>query len=489
MTSLEELKNERIKKLRLLTEKGINPYPVLARQDVTLKEVHEKFQKFSQRKKPLFLVGRVLRIRGQGGLLFFDFTDGTGIFQGLLKKDEMDSESFNNFTNTIDVGDFVEVSGVLFITKKGEKTILAKEWKMLAKALRPLPEKWHGIKDVEEKFRKRYIDTLMSEEAKERFVLRSRMISAVRSLLDTEGFLEVETPTLQPLHGGATAEPFTTHHNALDVDLYLRISNELYLKRLLVGNFPKVYEIYKAFRNEGIDVTHYPEFTMIELYESYSNATLQMEFIERLLQNLVKKLFKKTSITLHDNVVDIGKPFKRVSYFSVLAQYALFPKIQDASHGELFLKAQQLGVFSKETDSREKILDDIFKKACRPKIIQPTFIIDYPAHMFPLAKKKEGSDTLVDAFQLVIHGIELAKGFSELNDPLDQRARLLEQEKNSEKGDKEAQKIDEDFLEALEYGMPPAGGVGVGLDRLLMLLTDTHNIKDVILFPTMRRKE
>ncbi|MDP3726602.1 MAG: amino acid--tRNA ligase-related protein, partial [bacterium] len=242
-------------------------------------------------------------------------------------------------------------------------------------------------------------------------------------------------------------------------------------------------------RNEGIDVTHYPEFTMIEFYESYSNATLQMEFVERLLKDLAKKLFKKTSLIFNGNTIELGKLFKRISYFSALAQYALFPKIHEASHGELFLKAQQLGVPSKEGDSREKILDDIFKKACRPKIIQPTFIVDYPIHMLPLAKKKEGSDTLVDAFQLVVGGIELSKGFSELNDPIDQRERFLEQEKNIGKGDREAQKIDEDFLEALEYGMPPAGGVGIGIDRLAMLLTDAHNIKDVILFPTMRRKE
>lgn len=489
MVSLEELRNERIKKLEALAGVGVYAYPVKTRRDFTIAETSEKFTKLLKRKKPLFLAGRVTAVRGQGGIIFFDFTDGTGVFQGLFKKDAMDGDEFSRFADYADIGDFVEVSGTLFKTKKGEQTIAVSEWKMLAKALRPLPEKWHGLKDVEERFRKRYLDILMSPESRARFVARSKMIRLIREFLDADGFLEVETPTLQNLYGGASAEPFVTHHRALDVDLYLRISDELYLKRLLIGNIPKVYEIYKAFRNEGIDVTHYPEFTMIEFYESYSDASLQMVRVERMMREVVKKLTGKKNISYNGNDIELTGEFKRVSYFSVLKQYALILNPESATRDELSLKAQQLGVPIAANESREKILDNIFKRACRPKIIQPTFIIDYPIHSLPLAKKKEGSEAVVDAFQLVMGGIELSKGFSELNDPVDQRARLNAQEENRIKGDKEAQPIDEDFLEAMEYGMPPSGGVGIGLDRLAMLLTDSRNIKDTILFPTMRNKK
>lgn len=488
MASLEELRNERIKKLRALADAGIPAYPIEAHYDATIAEVREKFAKLSKRKKPLFLVGRVRAMRGQGGLIFFNFSDGTGTFQGLLKKEDADSKQLDNFSSFVDAGDFVELSGTLFKTKRGEETLLVKEWKMLSKTLRPLPEKWHGLQDVEEKFRKRYLDILSSEESRNRFLLRSKMIQLIRSFLDGEGFLEVETPTLQPLYGGASAEPFTTHHNTLDIDLYLRISNELYLKRLLIGNIPKVYEIYKAFRNEGIDVTHYPEFTMVEFYESYGNVAIEMRRTERMLGEIVKKLFGKKTFVFNKNILDFGKAFKRITFYSILKQYALILNPESVRREELFLKAKQLGVSAAESDSREKLMDNIYKKACRQKIIQPTFITDYPVHMLPLAKRKEGSVDLVDAFQLVIGGLELAKGFSELNDPLDQRARFETQEEKRIQGEKDVQQIDEDFLEALEHGMPPSGGVGVGLDRLAMLLTDTHNIKDIIFFPSMKKK-
>ncbi|MBI2048123.1 MAG: lysine--tRNA ligase [Parcubacteria group bacterium] len=488
MVSLEELRNERIKKLQALVDAGVDVYPILSRRDVTVAQAHEQFQKLSKRKKPLFLVGRVTALRGQGGVIFFNFSDGTGIFQGLCKKDAMDEEQFSRFVDYVDVGDFVEVTGSLFKTKKGEETVLVSTWKILGKTLRPLPEKWHGLKDVEERFRKRYLDILSSEESHNRFLLRSKKIQCIRAFLDSDGFLEVETPTLQPLYGGASAEPFVTHHNTLDVDLYLRISNELYLKRLLVGNIPRVYEIYKAFRNEGIDVTHYPEFTMVEFYESYGTAKTQMERIEKMFGHITKKLLGKKTFLFNGNKIDFGKTFKRVTYYSILKQYALILNPETARKEDLVLKARQLGASVAESDSREKLMDNVYKKACRPKIIQPTFITDYPAHMLPLAKKKTGSDELVDAFQLVIGGVELSKGFSELNDPLDQRKRLLTQEEKRTQGEKDAQQVDEDFLEALEYGMPPSGGVGIGLDRLAMLLTDTHNIKDIILFPSMRQK-
>jgi len=488
VASLEEIRNERLKKITLLKKKGINPYPISTKRNLAIKEALGNFSDLSKKNKTLSLVGRVMLLRRQGGLIFFQFNDGSGVIQGLLKKDEIKEEQFSLFSDTVDVGDFLELRGTLFLTKRGEKTLLISQWKMLSKSLRSLPEKWHGLSHVEERFRKRYLDLLMSPEVRERFVLRSRIVSEIRSYLDNEGFLEVETPALQPLYGGASAEPFVTYHNALDVELYLRISDELYLKRLLIGGFPKVYEIAKNFRNEGIDATHYPEFSMLEFYESYSDTNLQMVFVEKLFKALVKNLFKKNFIDYEGEKINFKSEFSVVSYYEVLKKYANMPNPENITRDELALKTKELGVVVQDGDTVVKILDNIFKKICRPKIIQPTFIVDYPVGAFPLTKKKEGSDTLVDMFQLIIGGIELVKAFSELNDPIEQRKRFLAQEKNKKAGDKDAQNLDEDFIEAMEYGMPPAGGVGIGIDRLTMLFTNMKNIKEVILFPTMRSK-
>ena len=328
--------------------------------------------------------------------------------------------------------------------------MLAEEVRMLAKSLRPLPEKWHGLSDVEERFRKRYLDLLSNPEVKRRFEVRSKVVTEIRKILAGAGYLEVETPALQPLYGGASAEPFVTHHNALHVDLYLRISDELYLKRLLAAGFPKVYEIARDFRNEGIDTTHNPEFTMLEFYEAYSDATKQREFVENIIRRLALLVNSDGVITFGNEKIDFSKPFKVMEY--------------------------------------PEISDEEFKKTVKPSLIQPTFLIDYPVDMLPLTKRKEDNPSLADAFQLYAGGLELVKAFSELNDPIDQRARFESQEKSKEGGDKEAQPLDEDFLEAMEYGIPPAGGVGLGIDRLVMLLTDVKNIKEVILFPTLKPK-
>lgn len=486
MASLKEIRSERIKKLNLLKEKGIQPYPVFSTHDFSIEEVFADFLKLSKQKKPLNLVGRVMALRGQGALIFFDIYDGTGTVQGLLKKDEADEDVRKLFTETVDVGDFVEVKGSLFITKRKEKTILVKEWKMLAKSLRSLPDKWHGLHDVEERFRKRYLDTLMSVEIKDRFILRSKIITQLREILDSEKYLEVETPILQPLAGGAIAEPFLTHHNALDIDLYLRIAPELYLKKLLVGGFPKVYEIGRNFRNEGIDVTHNPEFTMLEFYESYSDAEKQMVFVEKIFKTLIKKVTSKNILEYNGESISFSKKFMKVSFFDLLKRYALISNPETITIGELKLKATQLGVPVTSIDSPEKIMDNIYKKVCRPKLLQPTFIVDYPAAFSPFAKRKENNSALIDRFQLVIGGIEIVNAFSELNDPIDQRERYLEQDKKKKGGDAEVSPSDEDYLEAMEYGMPPAGGVGIGIDRVVMMFTNTKNIKEVILFPTMR---
>ena len=488
MASLEEIREERLKKLNLLKEKGINPYPISSVCDFSIEDAVANFQKLSKRKKPIHLVGRVMALRGQGALIFFDINDGAGALQGLLKKDEIKEDARKLFVDTVDIGDFIEVKGSLFTTKRKEKTLLVKEWKMLAKSLRQLPDKWHGLQDVEERFRKRYLDTLMSEDVKDRFILRSKIITELRNILNAEKYLEVETPILQPLAGGAIAEPFLTHHNALDIDLYLRIAPELYLKKLLVGGFPKVYEIGRNFRNEGIDATHNPEFTMLEFYESYSDAKKQMVFVEKIFKTLVKKVLNKSIIEHNGEKISFSKKFAAVSFLDLLKRYALIANPETATVDELKLKATQLGVSVADTDGPEKIMDNIYKKVCRPKIIQPTFIVDYPAAFSPFAKRREDNQELIDRFQLVIGGVEVVNAFSELNDPVDQRERYLEQDKKKKKGDGEVSPSDEDYLEAMEYGMPPAGGVGIGVDRITMIFTDTKNIKEVILFPTMRPK-
>lgn len=488
MASLEEIREERLKKLSALKEAGIDAYPIAGTRSISIKETAEEFKGLVKKNKALTLAGRIRAIRGQGAIIFFDLDDGAGSFQCLIKKGDIDEKLHKLFGETVDIGDFVEVKGKLFLTKRKEKTLLASQWNMLAKSLRPLPDKWHGLQDIEERFRRRYLDTLMSAEVKDRFVTRSKIITEARKILNENEYLEVETPILQPHAGGASAEPFKTRHNALETDLYLRIAPELYLKKLLVGGFPKVYEIGRNFRNEGIDVTHNPEFTMLEFYESFTDATNQRTFVEKFIKSIVKNVTKKTSIHFSESTIDFSKKFTVVSYRDLIRRYALILEPENATREELRIKATQFGIKVEDADSAEKILDNIYKKLCRPKLIQPTFIINYPLNTLPLAKKLDAKLPIVDAFQLIVGGLELVKGFSELNDPVDQRERFRKQEENRKAGDKEAQTTDEEYLEAMEYGMPPSGGVGIGIDRLAMLLTDSKNIREVILFPTLRPK-
>jgi lysyl-tRNA synthetase class 2 len=489
VSTLEELRAERLKKLSLLKEQGINAYPVSTHPDFTLKDASVKFDEIMNAGKPVTLVGRILSIRGQGKISFFTFDDGTGRFQALLKFNEPTPEDiFTLFTNAFDMGDFIEVTGTLFLSKQGEKTILGENVRMLGKSLLPLPEKWSGLQDVEERFRKRYLDLISNPEVKERFILRSKLVTEIRRFLDTAGFLEVETPALQPMYGGASAEPFVTHHNTLDTDLYLRISDELYLKRLLAGGLPKVYEIARDFRNEGIDTTHNPEFTMLEFYEAYSDAERQRAFVEALMKKLALVASSDGVIEYNGEKIDFTKEFKVTKYADCIVELSGIKDPLSLSTDELLNEASRLGVHVEEGASSVKILDTIFKKF-RPQLIQPLFLIDYPVDMLPLTKRKEGEENIVDAFQMYAGGIELVKAFSELNDPLDQRARFEAQEKFKEGGEADAQVLDEDFLEAMEHGIPPAGGVGIGIDRLCMLFTNTTNIKEVILFPTLKPRE
>ena len=486
MASLKELRTERIKKLEALKQLGINPYPIESNQGQTIAVAIGEFNSLAQAGKVLNLVGRIRAIRSQGALIFFNFDDDTATLQALLKKDGMVGEDFECFQNLVDIGDFVQVSGTLFLTKKNEKTIQVKSWKMLVKSLRPLPDQWGGLQDIEERFRRRYLDSLMSPEIKARFIFRSKLITAIRTFLNKAGFLEVETPILQPQAGGATAKPFKTHHDALNLDIFLRISEELYLKRMMIGGFPRIYSVSHNFRNEGVDTTHNPEFTMLEFYEAYSTAKAERSFIEKMIKTLVKQLTGGTAIHFNGQAIDFNGKFKMVTYFDLLKRYALITDPQKIKREDLLLKASQLAAKVEKTDSQEKLFDAIYKKVCRPKLIQPTFIIGYPKDYLPLAKRQEDNPGLVDAFQLIVGGMEIVKAFSELNDPIDQAERFAIQDEQGTSGDDEAQKTDQDFIEALEYGMPPAGGVGIGIDRLTMLLTDTHNIREVIYFPTMR---
>lgn len=489
MASLEELREVRLAKLKKIKDSGMDPYPATSFVTHSISKATEDFDVLSQALTSITLGGRVMSIRGQGAIIFLNFFDGTGNFQALLKNDESIKEAFELFNETVDVGDFVEITGTLFVTRTGQKTIQLSSWRMLAKSLRPLPEKWHGLQDADERFRKRYLDALMDEEVRNRFVARSKTISLIREILNRADYLEVETPVLQPLYGGASAEPFLTHHNSLDIDLYLRISPELYLKRMIIAGFPRVYEIARNFRNEGIDMTHNPEFTMLEFYETFSDSPKQMKFVEDMVREITQNVCGGDTIKFEDREIDISKPFAVFSYMDLLKDKAGIPDPVNATLSELRTKAESLGVAVDPADSEMKLLDNIYKKVCRPYITEPTFITEFPADYLPLAKRNAKNPKLVDAFQLVIASVELVKAFSELNDPIDQAERLGIQESQKTKGEADAQRKDDDFIEAMEYGMPPMGGVGIGIDRLVMILTNTRNIKEVIFFPTMKPKQ
>jgi lysyl-tRNA synthetase, class II len=490
MSSFEEIRKTRLQKLELLKEKGINPYPINTNRDFELGEAITKFDELSTSAKIISLAGRVMAKRPQGAITFFHMDDGTARFQGLIKKGEkITDDQFDLFEQTVDVGDFVEVKGILFVTKRGEKTIQVESWKMLSKSLRPLPDKWHGLQDVDERFRRRYLDTLMGAEVKARFMLRSKAVSLIRKFYNDHGYIEVETPRLQTVPGGATAKPFITHHNALDVDFYLTIAQELYLKMLLIGGFDKVYEIGRKFRNEGIDTTHNPEFTMLESNEAYATAASQRQFTEKLFKYLIKEIFGKDSVEFEDKKVDFSKSFEVITFYDLFRKYTDIKDPELIGEKELFAYAKKIGASVEPNDAKEDMLDHVYKKLCRPNLIQPTFIVDYPVEINPFAKRKEDNPKLIDRFQLVINGLELVNAFTELNNPIDQKERYLEQDKKGKKGEEEISPTDLEYLEAMEYGMPPNGGIGIGIDRLVMFLTGTKNIKEVILFPTMRPRD
>lgn len=444
---LDDIIQERRRKLNNFIKEGINLYPSKIKRTFTIAVALKNFIEFSRASKNIFLAGRLMALRDQGNLIFLDLKDESGKIQVVFKKDSL--KNYKILKQNLDIGDFLEIGGSLLKTKKGEKSILAKTARIIVKSIMPLPVQWYGLKDVEERFRKRYLDIILNPEIKEKFIKRSEVFAYLRAKLIEEGFLEVETPMLQAIPGGAKARPFITHHNAFDVDFYLRIAPELYLKRLLVAGFEKIFEIGRVFRNEGIDRDHNPEFTMLELYWAYQDWEGLMNFTEKLLKKFIG-----------------GKKWPRINFSEAFKKYA-------------FIDINKL---------KSDELDEIFKKQVRPKIIKPTFITHYPKSISPLAKSCADNPDLTERFQLIVDGTEIVNGFSELNDPIEQRNRMEEQEKMYRGGDIEASRLDEDFLEALEYGMPPAAGFGIGIDRLVALITKSHNIKEVIIFPTLRPK-
>lgn len=484
---LEDIRSERVRKLDILRDSGTDPYPASTPRANLTGDILKKFSGLVKAGKQVSIAGRVVAKRGHGGATFLDVRDGTGKIQVYLKKDTLGDDRYNFSINVLDVGDYLYVKGRVFLTKKGEETIEVLEWRMLAKALRPLPEKWHGLQDVEERFRKRYLDLLMNDGVRTRFEMRSQIIQAVREFHEKERFLEVETPIFHPLPGGALAKPFKTHHQALELDLYLRIAKELYLKRLLVGGLDRVFEIGKDFRNEGIDATHNPEFTMLESYAAYWDEENMMKFVENLFRRLEKK-FVKDGLIFEEKDIRFGKKFSRVAFKDLLSRYALIPDYDHESRDSLALRARQLGVETGKHETKGKIADEIYKKICRPYLVQPTFVVNHPLDISPLAKRRVERPDEVRRFQLIVASMEIANGFAELNDPLDQRRRFAEQEKNRGEGEEEAHRVDEDFIEALEYGMPPSAGLGIGIDRLVMLFTGVKNIREIVFFPTLRPK-
>ncbi|MDR2909661.1 MAG: lysine--tRNA ligase [Oscillospiraceae bacterium] len=482
--ALSELLQIRRDKLLSLKERGENPF-LITRFDrtVTAAEVSARFEELEGSAQAL--AGRLMSKRGMGKALFMDIADHSGRIQIYARVDELGEEKLEAVKKW-DIGDIIGVGGEVFRTKRGEISIRANAMSLLSKSLLPLPEKWHGLKDTELRYRQRYVDLIVNPEVKEAFVKRSLIIREMRAFLDAERFLEVETPVLHTVAGGAAARPFVTHHNTLNMDMYLRIALELHLKRLIVGGFDRVYEIGRVFRNEGISTRHNPEFTLLELYEAYTDCEGMMDLAERLLRTVAEKVLGTGKITFEGVDIDLGLPFARLSMSDAVKLYSGVDFSQVQSLEEARSLAREHHIAYEERHGRGDILNLFFERYAEQKIIQPTFITGHPVEISPLAKKDPQNPGHTERFELFILGREYANAFSELNDPLDQRERFIHQMELKAAGDEEAADMDEDFLTALEYGMPPTGGMGIGVDRTVMLLTGCSSIRDVLLFPTMR---
>lgn len=491
----EELTDQEIvrrEKLKALYEQGIDPFGQKFTRTHVAKELHDLYgeetkESLAEKNITATVAGRVMTKRGKGKVMFAHIQDVSGQIQLYVRKDDIGAEAYSIF-KTIDLGDIVGVSGTVFKTNVGELSIHVKEFTFLTKALRPLPEKYHGLQDIELRYRKRYLDLIMNMESRQTFILRSKIIQAMRSYLDQQGFLEVETPMLHPIPGGATARPFKTHHNALDIPLYMRIAIELHLKRLIVGGLEKVYEIGRVFRNEGISTRHNPEFTMIELYQAYADFKDIMELTENLIAHIAQEVLGTTMITYGEHEIDLQPRWKRVHMVDAIKEHTGVDFWQEMTDEEARQLAKEHDVELTGHMTFGHIVNEFFEQKVEDKLIQPTFVYGHPVEVSPLAKKNKEDSRFTDRFELFIVGREHANAFSELNDPIDQRERFEAQVAERAAGNDEAHLMDEDFLEALEYGMPPTGGLGIGIDRLVMLLTNSPSIRDVLLFPQMRQR-
>lgn len=478
---LNEMLKIRREKLHELKEEGKDPHRIVNfKNRISSKEIKDNFEKYED--QTVRVAGRILAKRGHGNMSFMDVQDDLGQIQVVNRKNVIGDDF--KYIKKYDIGDIIGVEGKVFKTNQGEISIEVSESNLLTKALQMLPEKWHGLKDPDLRYRQRYIDLIVNPQVKEVFVQRSRIISAIREFLDNRGFLEVETPILNTIAGGATARPFITHHNTLDIDMYLRIANELYLKRLIVGGFDRVYEIGRMFRNEGMDATHNPEYTAMELYQAYGDYEDMMEITENMVEHVAKKVKGTTVVEFDGEEIELKAPWKRIPMIEAVKEYSGVDFNEIKTDEEAKAIAKEKGVEVKET--RGEIIAEFFDEFVEDKLIQPTFITDYPVEISPLAKRKNDDRSLTYRFEAFISGAEIGNAFSELNDAEDQRARFEDQVRKREAGDDEAQMMDYDFVNALEVGLPPTGGLGIGIDRLIMILTGQHSIRDVLLFPTMK---
>jgi len=493
MDETSEIIQQRIRKLETLRKEEIDPYPNDFRVTHTSRDVHEAFDSLPDEElksvgETFRLAGRIMAIRDFGKASFIQIQDRKGRIQAYLRRDIVGEAAFQLF-KTFDIGDFIGLEGKIFRTKTRELTIQAQSFRLLVKSLRPLPEKWHGLTDIEARYRQRYLDLIANPKVKEIFLTRIKAIQMIRVFFGQRDFLEVETPMLHPIPGGATAKPFKTHHNALDMELYMRVAPELFLKRLVIGGLERIFEINRCFRNEGISTLHNPEFTMLEFYQSYVTYEDMMKMTEELLGSMVKEIHGGFRLTYQGKEIDFTPPWRRIRYKESLVEYGKVDAAVLKDPSKAVEVAKRLGLELKRGTSHGKVLDDLFKELVEPHLLQPTFVTYYPTEVSPLSRRNGKDPEVVDRFELFVAGREIANGFSELNDPIDQRERFVQQLKERADEVDAVLALDEDFLRALEYGMPPTAGEGIGIDRWVMLLTDSPSIRDVILFPLLRMEK
>ncbi|GAB6099809.1 lysine--tRNA ligase [Halanaerocella petrolearia] len=483
-SEMNELMLERRRKLEELEEQEVRAYGNDFSRSHKTAEIVDNYEELREEKVVVKAAGRIMAVRNHGKSSFADLKDMSGKVQLYVKEGNVGEEAYEVF-NDLDIGDQIGVEGLLFKTRKGEVTIQVEDFKVLAKSLRPLPEKWHGLKDVEKRYRQRYVDLIVNDDVQEKFVLRSKIIHKIRESLEEEEFLEVQTPLMHQVAGGASARPFVTHHNALDTDLYMRIAPELYLKRLLVGGFEKVFELGKNMRNEGLSTKHNPEFTSLEVYQAYADYTDMMELTEDLITTVAEEVLGTLEIEYDGQEIDLSS-WQQMTMIEAIEKYAEidFSKVENLDEAKSL--ADDRGVEYEDNTSIGEIINEFFEEFVEDNLVEPTFITQYPVEVSPLARRNPDNPEFTDRFELFIAGNEMANAFSELNDPIDQRERFEKQVEQREAGDDEAHMMDQDFIKALEYGMPPAGGLGIGIDRLIMLLTDSPSIREVILFPHLR---